>query len=172
MALTGKQTRHLRALGHHLEPVVQIGKNGITEAVIAQLAEAIDHHELVKVKLLPECPVDRNEAGAELASALGADLAQTLGRTILLWKRNPQKAKVELPNARGEIKPAVRKEGSKGKRPPSKGRAAGARPRAGEASGGGVTAPSRGRTGRSGGGAAAPTERARPSALPRERSRG
>jgi RNA-binding protein len=120
MALTGKQTRHLRSLGHHLDPVVQIGKNGITEALVAQLAEAIAHHELIKVKVLPECPLDRGEAGEEAARALDAELVQTLGRTLLFWKRNPQKPKVELPNARGELRPAARKEASKGKLPPSR----------------------------------------------------
>lgn len=100
MALTGKQTRHLRALGHHLDPVVQIGKNGLTAAVVAQLGEAIRHHELIKVKLLPECPVERGEASGEAAAAVGADLVQTLGRTFLLWKRNPEAAKIELPKAK------------------------------------------------------------------------
>lgn len=122
MALTGKQIRHLRALGHHIDPVVQIGKNGITEALTAQLAEAIAHHELIKVKVLPECPIDRKEAGEAVASAIGAELAQTLGRTLLLWKRNPQAAKIELPNARGELKSAAHKDTSKGKLPPSRSR--------------------------------------------------
>lgn len=125
MALTGKQTRHLRALGHHLDPVVQIGKHGLTEALVAQLSEAIAHHELIKVKLLPECPIERREAGEEVAQAIGAELAQTLGRTLLFWKRNPQKAKIEIPNARGELKSAARKEVSKGKLPPSRARAQG-----------------------------------------------
>lgn len=123
MALTGKQIRHLRALGHHLEPVLLLGKNGITEAVIAQLSEAIGHHELVKVKLLSECPLDRGEAGEEAANSVGAELVQTLGRTLLLWKRNAQKPKIELPNARGELRPAARKDTSKGKLPPSRKRA-------------------------------------------------
>ena len=107
MALTGKQTRHLRALGHSLDPVVQIGKHGVTEAVIAQVKEAITHHELIKVKLLQECPVDRSEAGPAVATAAGADLVQTLGRTFLLWKRNPEKAKIELPKATKKAKPSI-----------------------------------------------------------------
>lgn len=97
MPLTGKQTRHLRSLGHHLEPVVQIGKHGITEALVAQIGDALLRHELIKVKLLPECPVDRHEAGGELATAAGAELVQMLGKTLLLWKRNPQAARIELP---------------------------------------------------------------------------
>jgi len=131
MPLTGKQTRHLRGLGHHLDPVVQIGKNGITEALVAQLAEAILRHELVKVRLLPECPVDRHEVGGELATAIGGELVQTLGRTLLFWKRNPAAVKVELPKANAKKPKAKAKAGeaepeeagkstSKGKLPPSR----------------------------------------------------
>ncbi|MFO0587282.1 MAG: ribosome assembly RNA-binding protein YhbY [Polyangiaceae bacterium] len=105
MPLTGQQTRHLRALGHHLDPVVLIGKNGLTEAVVAQLGEAITRHELIKIKLQPECPIDRGEASVEIAKALGAELVQVLGRTILFFKRNPKAARVELPKA-GAKKPA------------------------------------------------------------------
>jgi RNA-binding protein len=109
MPLTGKQIRHLRGLGHHLDPVVLIGKNGVTEAVVAQLGEALLRHELLKIKLLPECPIDRHEAGGEIAKATSSELVQTLGKTLLFWKRNPQATKVELPKASGKKskKPAI-----------------------------------------------------------------
>ncbi len=96
-ALSGKQVRHLRALGHHLDPVVQIGKEGITDGVVAATRAALLAHELVKVRLLPEAPVDRKLAGEELAERAGASLAQTLGRTLLLYKRHPHKPRIELP---------------------------------------------------------------------------
>jgi RNA-binding protein len=95
--LSGKAIRALRALGHHLSPVVQIGKEGITDAVVAATREALRAHELVKVKVGAEAPVERAEAGAELASRAGAVLAQTLGRTLLLYKRHPNSPKIELP---------------------------------------------------------------------------
>ncbi|MBX3209741.1 MAG: ribosome assembly RNA-binding protein YhbY [Labilithrix sp.] len=96
-ALSGKATRYLRGLGHHLEPVVQIGKDGITEGVVTATRAALLAHELVKVRILTEAPVDRKEAGAELARRAGAALAQTLGRTLLLYKRHPHKPKIVLP---------------------------------------------------------------------------
>jgi len=95
--LTGKAVRHLRALGHHLDPVVQIGKDGITDGVVAATREALLAHELIKVKILQDAPVERTEAGAELARRAGASLAQTLGRTLLLYKRHPNKPKLVLP---------------------------------------------------------------------------
>ena len=95
--LSGRAIRHLRGLGHHIDPIVQIGKDGITDSVVAATRAALHAHELVKVKVGTESPIDRKEAGPELAELAGAILAQILGRTLLLYKRHPQKPKIELP---------------------------------------------------------------------------
>ncbi len=94
--LTGKQKRYLRGLGHHLNPVITIGKGEITEAVTRETCEALAAHELIKVKILESCLLDRNEVALELAGACAADVAQILGRTILLYKRGDE-PKIELP---------------------------------------------------------------------------
>ncbi len=96
-SLSGKATRYLRGLGHHLDAIVQVGKEGITDGVVKATREALLAHELVKVRILAEAPIDRNEAGRELAQRAGAALAQTLGRTVLLYKRHPNKPKIVLP---------------------------------------------------------------------------
>jgi RNA-binding protein len=95
----GKLRKALRAAGHHLSPVVQVGKEGVTAAVLNQLDEALETHELVKVKVGSETPEDRFEAAARLASAPGARLAQVLGRTVLVYRKHPKKPKFE-PNPR------------------------------------------------------------------------
>jgi RNA-binding protein len=95
--LTGAQARYLRGLGHHLDPIVHIGKEGITDALVKALKEALLAHELVKVRLLQEAPIERKEAGVELAKRAVCSLAQTLGRTMLLYKRHPNKPKIVLP---------------------------------------------------------------------------
>lgn len=95
--LTGKQRRYLRGLGHHLEPVVQLGKHGLTEAVTQAAENALEEHELIKLKLGTECPADRDEVAEELAAALKAEVAQTLGRTILLYRRHPKEPRIQLP---------------------------------------------------------------------------
>jgi RNA-binding protein len=94
--LTGKQKRYLRGLGHHLKPVVMVGKGEITEALALETAEALAAHELIKVKILESCLLDRNKAAIELAGASGAEVAQILGRTILLYKQRKE-PKIELP---------------------------------------------------------------------------
>ena len=92
MALTGKQRRRLRALGHHLHAVVQIGAQGVTPGVIAACEQALFDHELIKVKL-GEGPEDRDDAADKLAEATRAEVAQILGKTILLFKQREQDSK-------------------------------------------------------------------------------
>jgi len=84
--LTGKQKRHLRALGHKLKALIQIGKKEIEEALIVETNAALDHHELIKVKLLESCLLDKHEASGMLAGACGAEVAQILGKTFLLYR--------------------------------------------------------------------------------------
>ena len=96
-SLTGKAARHLRALGHELSPVVSIGKEGLTDAVVSAANAALLTHELVKVKVQSEAPIDRKIAASELASKTESALAQVLGRTFLLYKRHPKKPKIQLP---------------------------------------------------------------------------
>lgn len=95
--LTGKQRRHLRALGHHLSPVVHAGKHGLTDELAAAVEVALARHELIKLKLQPECPADRDELAAALSGRLSAHVAQAMGRTLLLYRRHPDEPKIQLP---------------------------------------------------------------------------
>ncbi len=95
MTLTGKQRRHLRALGHHLGAVVQVGAQGVTDALVRQANEQLEAHELIKVRVSDDH--DRHEAGELLAQKCGAELAQVLGRTLLLYRRRKEKPEIELP---------------------------------------------------------------------------
>jgi RNA-binding protein len=97
MTLSGKQRRHLRGLGHHLEPVVQLGKHGITDQVLAAVNDAIITHELVKVRRLSECPATRQEIADALGQGLEADVVQQLGHTLLLYRRHPDEPTIVLP---------------------------------------------------------------------------
>ncbi len=102
MNLTGKQKRFLRSLGHNLQPVVHVGKGGISDALAAAANQALDDHELIKVRLLDEVPVDRSEAADELAVRCEAVVAQVLGRTVLLYRRRLDDPKIVLPGKREE----------------------------------------------------------------------
>lgn len=96
MALTGKQRRSLRALGHGLQPVVQLGKGGLSEALIGAVDQALTDHELIKVKLLDAFELDRHDAAAQLAAETKSEVAQVLGKTILLYRPDPEDPRIEL----------------------------------------------------------------------------
>src|SRR5512140_3549848 len=94
-----KLRKALRAAGHHLAPVVQVGKEGVSEAVLRQLDAQLGAHELVKVKIGAESPEDRFEAAERLGEAAGAQLAQILGRTVLVYRKHPEKPRFEPKDA-------------------------------------------------------------------------
>jgi RNA-binding protein len=96
-ALGGKQRRFLRAEGHARKVLVQVGKEGVTAALVAALEAALERHELVKVKVLASSPLTRGEAAEELAEKTGSEIAQILGNTILLYRRHPEEPKLLLP---------------------------------------------------------------------------
>jgi RNA-binding protein len=91
--------RKLRALGHALDPVVAIGKEGVTEGLVRATDAALPTHELIKVKMQREAG-DRHDAAIALAARTGSVLAQVLGRTALLYRRHPKKAKIVLPKTK------------------------------------------------------------------------
>jgi len=95
--LTGKQRRHLRALGHHLDPMVQVGQDGVSDAVVGQADAQLDAHELIKVKIGESSPQDRHEAADMLAARTQAQVAQVLGRTVLLYRPRKDKPRIVLP---------------------------------------------------------------------------
>ena len=95
--LSGKQRRHLRALGHHLKAVLQIGHEGVTDALAKEASAQLQAHELIKVKVSENAPVDRHEAAQALAERGGAQVAQVLGRTALLYRPRKDKPEIVLP---------------------------------------------------------------------------
>lgn len=97
MTLTPKQRAQLRSLAHPLKPVFHIGKDGVTESVLRSLTESFNTRELLKVKVQSAAPITAAEAGDELARRLpGAEHVQTIGRTVVLYRKHPEKPEIEL----------------------------------------------------------------------------
>lgn len=94
--LTGKQRHHLRALGHHLNPVVMVGQDDITEGVLAACEQALLDHELIKVKVGEGASTPRKEAAELLAEKTGAEMVQVLGRIVLLYRAHPEKPRIVI----------------------------------------------------------------------------
>ena len=95
--LTGKQKRFLRSMGMTMDPVVMIGKEGVSPTVVQSAAEAIKKRELVKVRVLQNCMDDPEAAITMLAERTNSDLVQIIGHNGLLFKRNFDAPKIELP---------------------------------------------------------------------------
>lgn len=95
--LTGKQRRHLRALGHELKVVVQIGKDGIDDGLVAAVDRALLDHELVKVKVGEGAGLDRHEAAESIAARTRSEVAQVLGNIVLLYRAHPDDPQIVLP---------------------------------------------------------------------------
>lgn len=98
--LTSKQKRYLRGLGHHLKPLVTLGRDNITDNVISAANAVIRAHELVKVKIGNGCSLERKEAADAIAERTGSVVVQVLGKTILVFRDNPDRhdeQKIKLP---------------------------------------------------------------------------
>jgi RNA-binding protein len=96
--LTPKQRAHLKSLAHHLNPVLFVGKEGVTDQTVRSLEEAFNTRELLKVKILEAAPMTAREGAAALAERIdGAVAVQAIGRVGVLYRPHPEKPEIELP---------------------------------------------------------------------------
>ena len=89
--LTGRQKKYLKGLGHHLSPVILIGKEGISPKLIEAAALELKNHELIKIKIGNNSNVAKQDAVQALTAATGGELVQLIGKSLLLYKENPEK---------------------------------------------------------------------------------
>jgi RNA-binding protein len=98
VTLTPKQRAHLRSAAHHLKPIFQIGKEGVTDSAIGAVQDAFNTRELLKVKVQEAAPLSAREAGALLTERLdNVQHVQTIGRTVVLYREHPEKPEIRLP---------------------------------------------------------------------------
>jgi RNA-binding protein len=99
--MTGAQRRHLRALGHPLQPVVIVGEKGLHDGVFQQIDRALLDHELIKVKLLGGDPATRIAAADAFFKELKGQTVQILGNILLVYRAHPEEPRIKLPRAGG-----------------------------------------------------------------------
>ena len=95
--LTATQTRFLRGQAHDLKAVLQVGGKGVTDALVAEIDGALEHHELIKVKVSGEDRDARDAMIGQIAERTGAALVQCIGHTAILYRPNPEKRQIVLP---------------------------------------------------------------------------
>ena len=99
MALTERQKKHLRRLGHELHPIVLVGQKGLTDGVIEELRLALDHHELVKLRARVGDREERDGILAELARKTDSEFVYRIGNVGLFYKKNSKLPKILLPDS-------------------------------------------------------------------------
>jgi RNA-binding protein len=96
MKLSNKQKQFLKGLAHPMKPLVQLGSNGLTEGVVAEIDNALNHHELIKVKV----PTDDREEKALIMDAIvretQSEKLQVIGHTLIIY-RPTEERKIQLP---------------------------------------------------------------------------
>jgi len=96
--LSGAQRKYLRGLAHHLKPVVHVGRNGVTDPVLQEIEEALDDHELIKVRLVD--PQGRKkELSEEIADRSAGTWVGMVGNVVTLYRQHPdpEQRKIEIP---------------------------------------------------------------------------
>lgn len=98
-ALTSRQRAFLRSEAHHLKPILQIGAEGVSRAVLDSILEAFNTRELMKVKVLEAAPEKAKVTARQITEALeGVHVPQTIGRTVVLYRPFPEKPEIKLPS--------------------------------------------------------------------------
>lgn len=96
MSLTGKQRKYLRGLAHHLKPVIMVGDAGVTAAVLNEINLALEHHELIKIKLRVGDRNTRHSALENICNETNAEAVQEIGQIAVLFKPATE-AKIKIP---------------------------------------------------------------------------
>ena len=97
--LTSAQNRFLRGQAHELRAMLQVGGKGVTDAVVAEVDGALEHHELIKVKVAGEDREQRDALIAQLCERTGAALVQRIGHTAVLYRPARDRRRIVLPRA-------------------------------------------------------------------------
>lgn len=97
MALKNAQKRFLRGLTHGLNPVVMVADRGLAPSVMKEVEIALDHHELIKVRVSVGDREERDALVAELLKTTGAELVHKIGHVVSIFRRNRAEPKIELP---------------------------------------------------------------------------
>ena len=96
MQLSPAQKRFLRGLTHHINPVVMVGDKGLTENVLEEIETALDHHELIKVKLRSDRQTRKSQS-IEIAGKSNSTIIHQIGHVSCFYRRNAEKPVIELP---------------------------------------------------------------------------
>ena len=94
--MDSKTRAKLRSLANPIEAILQVGKNGLGDALQKHVDDALTAREMIKLTVLETCPETPREMAAALAAATGAEVVQVVGRKVTLYRKNPEKTILDL----------------------------------------------------------------------------
>lgn len=96
--LTSRQRALLRSIAQAVKPILQIGKDGVSDSVATTVETALNTRELLKIRVLETAPAAAQELGEQLVARIdGAHLVQVIGRMLVIYRRHPEKPEIRLP---------------------------------------------------------------------------
>lgn len=95
--ITGKQRSYLKGIANSIDPIFQLGKNGLTENFIRQVDDALKVREIVKINVLKNSVLDPTEVASQLADELNAEFVQSIGRKFVLYRQSEDNPEIILP---------------------------------------------------------------------------
>ncbi len=95
--MTSKQRAYLRGLAQNLDPIFQVGKNGVNDNQVEQLINALEARELIKITLHDSTPDDKHSIANEIAERTGAEVVQVIGKKLTIYKKSTKNPRIELP---------------------------------------------------------------------------
>lgn len=94
--LNSRQRAQLRGMANDMETILQVGKSGISENTVKQVTDALEARELIKLRVLENCPLTSREAADELANATRSDVVQVIGTRFILYRESKDNKSIKL----------------------------------------------------------------------------
>lgn len=95
--ITSKQRAFLRGIAQTLEPIFQVGKNGVTDNQVIQLIDALEAREIIKITLLDSTPSDKHSIADEIANRTQSEIVQLIGKKLTIYKKSSKNPQIILP---------------------------------------------------------------------------
>ncbi|HSH36803.1 ribosome assembly RNA-binding protein YhbY [Schnuerera sp.] len=95
--LTGKQRSYLKGIANTMDPIFQVGKNGITENFVKQVDEALEAREIIKINVLNNSYLDTTKVAKDLVESTNAEFVQSIGNKLVIYRESKENKKIQLP---------------------------------------------------------------------------
>ncbi|WP_462420669.1 ribosome assembly RNA-binding protein YhbY [Salinicoccus sp. Marseille-QA3877] len=94
--LSSKNIKQLKKESHHLNPIFQVGKNGVTDNFIEQINDVLEKRELIKISVLQNCLEDKDDIAEDISKSTDSNIVNIIGNTIIIYRESKSNKQIEL----------------------------------------------------------------------------